>query len=50
MSQERLNSLVVLCIEKNMIEHINIETIILLVTLLLKMLVKIVLYEYFDIK
>jgi hypothetical protein len=50
MSQERLNSLVVLCIEKNMIEHINIETIILLVTLHLKMLVKIVLYEYFDIK
>jgi hypothetical protein len=25
MSQERLNSLVVLCIKKNMIEHINIE-------------------------
>ena len=28
MSQERLNGLATLCIEKNMLEHINVETII----------------------
>ena len=28
MSQERLNALVILCIEKNMLENIDVDTII----------------------
>ena len=28
MSQERLNGLTILCIEKNMLEHIDVDTII----------------------
>jgi hypothetical protein len=47
-SQEILNDLVILCIEINMIEYINVNTIIM--TLLhQEMLLEIILYGYLDI-
>jgi hypothetical protein len=48
MSQERLNDLAILCIEKDVIELLMLTQ--LLVTLHIEMLIGIVLYEHLNIK
>jgi hypothetical protein len=48
MPQEILNDIAILCIEKNMIKHIDVTQ--LLVTLHLETLIEIILYEFLNIK
>jgi hypothetical protein len=48
MAQEILNDITILCIEKNMIKHIDVTQ--LLVTLHLETLIEIILYEFLNIK
>jgi hypothetical protein len=48
MPHEILNDIAILCIEKNMIKHIDVTQ--LLVTLHLETLIEIILYEFLNIK